>query len=83
MNNSSNLWLYDLEIKKRKQKKQSLIFNHNFIPGVLVFASPCGVVLDVKELFNSEGKEQVYGHLHEFLNEHDGIGNMKLFITLI
>ena len=76
---SSIVWSTNLT--KKGNIKSS--FNHNLTPGVLVFASPCGVVLDVKELFNSEGKEQVYGHLHEFLNEYDGIGNMKLFTTLI
>lgn len=28
---------------------------------------PCGIVVDVKELFNSESKTQVYAHLHQLL----------------
>lgn len=31
-------------------------------------AKPCGIVVDVKELFNSESKTQVYAHLHQLLN---------------
>ncbi|KAJ7362131.1 hypothetical protein OS493_013222 [Desmophyllum pertusum] len=36
--------------------------------GILVFAKPCAVVVDVKELFGSEGKSQVYAHVHNLLN---------------
>jgi len=32
-------------------------------------SSPCGIVLDIKELYNSESKSQVYGHLHDLLDE--------------
>jgi hypothetical protein len=32
--------------------------------GVLVFEKPCGIVIGVRELFGSESKSQVYGHLH-------------------
>uniref|UniRef100_A0A7M5UMV9 Uncharacterized protein n=1 Tax=Clytia hemisphaerica TaxID=252671 RepID=A0A7M5UMV9_9CNID len=35
--------------------------------GVLVFTSPCGVVVNMKELYISESKLQVYGHLYELL----------------
>ena len=30
---------------------------------------PCGVVLDVKELFGSESKSQVYAHIHNLLSK--------------
>ena len=30
---------------------------------------PCGVVLDVKELFGSESKAQVYAHIHDLLSK--------------
>ena len=32
--------------------------------GILVFEKPCGIVIGVRELFESESKTQVYGHLH-------------------
>ncbi|KAK3733841.1 hypothetical protein QZH41_008639, partial [Actinostola sp. cb2023] len=35
--------------------------------GILVFERPCGVVTDVRELFGSESKSQVYAHLHTLL----------------
>ena len=30
---------------------------------------PCGIVVDVKELFGSESKTQVYGHIHNLLDK--------------
>ena len=36
--------------------------------GILVIERPCGVVVDVKELFGSESKSQVYAHLHNLLD---------------
>ena len=33
----------------------------------MVFEKPCGIVIDVRELFGSESKSQVYGHLHNLL----------------
>jgi len=40
-----------------------------FITGILAFAKPCGVVVDTKEIFGSEGKAQVYAHVHNLLNK--------------
>jgi len=37
--------------------------------GILVMERPCGVVLDVKELFGSESKSQVYAHIHNHLSK--------------
>lgn len=37
--------------------------------GILVMERPCGVVLDVKELFGSESKSQVYAHIHNLLSK--------------
>ena len=46
-----------------------LILNLIFISsGILVFANPCSVVVDVKELFGSESKSQVYAHVHNLLS---------------
>ena len=42
---------------------------HTTSSGVLARIWPCGVVL-LRELFITESKVQVYGHLHEFLQEH-------------
>ena len=39
-----------------------------FSTGILVFSKPCSVVVDVKELFGSESKSQVYAHLHNLLS---------------
>ena len=35
--------------------------------GILAVAKPWGIVVVVKELFNSESKKQVYAHLHQLL----------------
>ena len=34
---------------------------------ILAAAKSCGIVVDVKELFNSESKTQVYAHLNQLL----------------
>lgn len=51
-------------------------FYYDKILGILVFERPCGVVIDVRELYGSESKTQVYGHLHTLMNqknmEHTG-----------
>lgn len=35
--------------------------------GILVMERPCGVVVNIKELFGSESKSQVYAHIHNLL----------------
>lgn len=30
---------------------------------------PCGIVINVKELFGSESKSQVYAHIHNLLEK--------------
>ena len=39
--------------------------------GILAIAKPCGTcfVVDLKELFNSESKSQVYAYLHQLLQK--------------
>ncbi|CAB4006023.1 Hypothetical predicted protein [Paramuricea clavata] len=37
--------------------------------GILVFERPCGVVIGIRELFGSESKTQVYGHLHALIDK--------------
>ena len=51
---------------------------HNFL-GISVFEKPCGVVIGVRELFGSESKSQVYGHLHDIIDKEkmDNLGNFK------
>lgn len=34
-------------------------------------AKPCGVVVNIKELFNCESISQVYGHLHDLLSQEE------------
>ena len=38
-----------------------------FLTGILAVAKPCSIIVEVKELFGSESKSQVYAHLHELL----------------
>ena len=37
-----------------------------------MFARPCSIVVDVKELFGAESKSQVYAHVHNFLKKIKG-----------
>ena len=39
--------------------------------GILAIAKPCSVIVDVKELYGSESKSQVYAHLHELLSKDE------------
>jgi len=39
----------------------------SFLTGILAVAKPCSIIVEVKELFGSESKSQVYAHLHELL----------------
>ena len=44
-----------------------------------MFEKPCGVVIGVRELFGSESKSQLYGHLHNIIDKEkmDNLGNFK------
>ncbi|CAB3984460.1 Hypothetical predicted protein [Paramuricea clavata] len=37
--------------------------------GCLAFQWPCGIVISIAEMFNCESKSQVYGYLHEIMQE--------------
>ena len=52
--------------------------------GILVFMSPCGIVYDVKELYGSESKTQVYGYLHDLMtnNGFQNIGKYNIVILI-
>ena len=51
-----------------------------FFPvGILVVEKPCSIVVDVKELFGSESKSQVYAHLHNLLEKPSMQGTSKWF----
>ena len=39
-----------------------------YTAGILAFARPCDIVVDTKEIFGSEGKAQVYAHVHNLLS---------------
>ena len=39
----------------------------NSFIGILAGIWPCGVITIIRELFIAESKSQVYGHLHQFL----------------
>ena len=57
-----------------------MIINFFFIlkTGVLAIAKPCTIVVSIKELYGSESKSQVYGHLHELL-QHSDKANIGMF----
>ena len=40
-----------------------------YLLGVLAGMWPCGIITLVRELFIAESKSQVYGHLHQFLQD--------------
>ena len=50
----------------------NILANHyeSSLLGTSVFCSPCGTVLVVKELFNSDSKTKVYGNLHDLLSNN-------------
>lgn len=50
------------------EKSKHRAKNHR-TAGILAIAKPCSVVVEVKELFGSESKTQVYAHLHELLQK--------------
>ncbi|XP_074636649.1 uncharacterized protein LOC141894790 isoform X6 [Acropora palmata] len=52
------------ETEKSKHKAK----NHR-TAGIFAIAKPCSIVVEVKELFGSESKTQVYAHLHELLQK--------------
>jgi hypothetical protein len=35
--------------------------------GCLTFQWPCGIVVNIAEMFNCESKSQVYGHLNKIM----------------
>ena len=43
--------------------------------GVLAGIRPCGVIVLLAELFSSESKTQVYGHLHQFVQSNTEVAN--------
>jgi len=63
-----------------------LIFNYALFisckTGVFAIAKPCSIVVNLKELFGSESKSQVYGHLHELLEQPE-MSNKGMFRTRI
>lgn len=57
-----------------------------FLTGILAIAKPCSVVVDIKELYGSESKSQVYAHLHELLSKDEmsaiGTQTYKIYLSL-
>jgi hypothetical protein len=60
---------------------QYLLLIKNPFTGILAVAKPCGIVVDVKELFNSESKTQVYAHLHQLLQKSTMAKTGKVLFT--
>lgn len=56
-----------------------------FLTGILAIAKPCSVVVDIKELYGSESKNQVYAHLHELLSKDEmtAIGRQTYIYLLL
>ena len=49
-----------------------------------MFAKPCGIVVQTKELFGSEGKSQVYAHVHNLLSNKvmEDIGQLLVNVLI-
>jgi hypothetical protein len=47
--------------------------------GFLSFQWPCGIVINIAEMFNCESKSQVYGHLHELMERDNMSAVSKLY----
>ena len=43
---------------------------------------PCRVAINMEELFGSEGKAQVYGHLHDLLNKENMSSTGNTWVTV-
>lgn len=56
------------KIKCGTEKGNHKAKNHR-TAGILAIAKPCSIVVDIKELFGSESKSQVYAHLHELIQK--------------
>ncbi|XP_015777265.1 PREDICTED: uncharacterized protein LOC107355240 [Acropora digitifera] len=50
------------------EKSKHRAKNHR-TAGIFAIDKPCSIVVEVKELFGSESKTQVYAHLHELLQK--------------
>jgi len=48
-----------------------------------VFSSPCGTVLNLRELSIGESKSQVYGHLHDILSLEQFNDISKIYFILL
>ena len=58
-------------------KMQYLFVCVMFLPiGCLTFQWPCGIVVNIVEMFNFESKSQVYGHLNKIMAKENmsGVG---------
>ena len=58
-------------------KMQYLFVCVMFLPiGCLTFQWPCGIVVNIAEMFNCESKSQVYGHLNKIMAKENmsGVG---------
>ena len=51
----------------------------------MAIAKPCSVVVDIKELYGSESKSQVYAHLYELLSKDEmtAIGTQSYIYLLL
>ena len=55
------------------------IYEHT---GILAGMWPCGVITFIRELFVAESKSQVYGHVHQFLQDnHETALHLSTFIV--
>jgi hypothetical protein len=50
--------------------------NFHFVnTGILAAAWPCGIIVYIGELHKAESKGQVYGQLHQFLNDNPAVAS--------
>ena len=44
---------------------------------------PCGIITLLRELFVAESKSQVYGHLHQFLQDYSETANCLSVLIIV
>lgn len=56
---------------------QCISNTYNIVAGILAAMWPCGIIILICELFISESKSQVYGHLHQLFQSTQAGKNLS------
>ncbi|XP_078667555.1 uncharacterized protein LOC144909414 [Branchiostoma floridae x Branchiostoma belcheri] len=59
------------EINCNTKKDRNGVRLNAITAGVLAFIRPCNIIVSLNELFGSESKTQVYGHLHNLMSKKE------------